>query len=136
MPRDAIQSILLNCTIDPETKCWLWRGRKDRDGYGRIGERGAHRVVFEMVHGPVPSGMVIDHAVCDCPPCVNPSHLRVTTPLINTMRGNSPPAKNARKTACLRNHPFSEENTYRWRNSRICRTCRRNAKARQKGRAA
>jgi hypothetical protein len=67
-------------------ECWEWTGSRDRHGYGRIGERingkfylrRAHRLSFEMHHGPVPDGLYVLHS-CDRPCCVNPSHLRIGT---------------------------------------------------------
>ena len=63
--------------------CWLWRGTKDRDGYGRMKVRGrprlAHRVVYERTYGPIPEGIQIDHR-CRVRDCVRPDHLRLATP--------------------------------------------------------
>jgi hypothetical protein len=51
-------------------------------GYGRfkIGAHthGAHRVVWTMLHGPIPDGLVVCHR-CDYPPCCNPRHLFLGT---------------------------------------------------------
>lgn len=48
--------------------CWEWRGQIDRQGYGRIREGGrespvlyAHRLSYELAHGPIPDGLHIDH---------------------------------------------------------------------------
>jgi hypothetical protein len=60
-------------------------------GYGQIQSGGrknrrhwyAHRVVWEMAHGPVPDGMVVRHR-CDNPPCVRLDHLLLGTNADNT----------------------------------------------------
>lgn len=64
----------------PATGCYLWLGQL-RDGqrsYGRIhfrgAKRGAHRIAYELRHGPIEVGLFICHR-CDVPECVNPDHL-------------------------------------------------------------
>lgn len=62
--------------------CWLWTGNLDVQGYGRICfqyvTRKAHRVAWELRHGPVPEGLFVCHH-CDMPACVNPDHLFLGT---------------------------------------------------------
>jgi hypothetical protein len=58
--------------------CWLWKGYRNRDGYGCIYVFGrktllAHRVTWELTNGPIPTGMCVCHK-CDNPPCCNPAH--------------------------------------------------------------
>jgi hypothetical protein len=117
--------------------CWHWTGRTNQDGYGELrGRRSdglAHRIVFEHMVGPVPVGLELDH-LCRVRYCVNPQHLEPVTPKENWRRGTSVTAQNAAKTHCHRGHPFDSENTYVWRNSRICRACAREAKQRRQER--
>lgn len=60
------------------TPCHEWRGLRDRRGYGRVwdGERvrGAHRVAYEVEHGPIPDDVHVLHQ-CDNPLCMNGEHL-------------------------------------------------------------
>lgn len=58
--------------------CRPWRGFRNPQGYGMIGTtagqaRLAHRVGWELLHGPIPDGMLVCHA-CDNPPCQSPEH--------------------------------------------------------------
>lgn len=109
--------------------CWEWTAARNRNGYGQFGvERRlwrAHRLAYELFVGPIPDGMELDH-LCRNRSCVNPDHLEPVTHRVNTMRGETIMAANAAKTACLRGHPFNEENTYvRSDGARLCRQCRR-----------
>lgn len=68
--------------VDRSGPCWIWTGADNGAGYGRFMWRGktvyVHRKSFELAHGPIPSGMVVDHR-CHVPACVNPDHLRLAT---------------------------------------------------------
>jgi hypothetical protein len=68
--------------VDQSGDCWLWQAAKDRHGYGRFTLAGkvqrAHRLAYEMFHGPIPDGMEIDHR-CHTKHCVQPGHLRLAT---------------------------------------------------------
>jgi hypothetical protein len=63
-----------------ETGCWLWSGRLDKDGYGSLRDgqkmKRAHRVSWEIHHGPIPKGLGVLHK-CNNPTCVNPEHLKI-----------------------------------------------------------
>ena len=111
--------------------CWVWTASLTAQGryaYFTIGRKKrvyAHRYAYELLVGPIPPGLQIDH-LCRNTVCVNPAHLEPVTSRENTLRGESPWAVNARKTHCKRGHEFTPENTYTtptgWRK---CRTCTR-----------
>lgn len=112
--------------------CWLWAGAAGGDAegghYGYLNVAGkverAHRFAYELLVGPVPDGMVLDH-LCRVRLCVNPAHLEPVTDRINNLRGDR-----GGRTECKHGHAFTAENTI-WRRGRYgyqqreCRACRR-----------
>ena len=71
--------------------CWEWLC-VTRTGYGRfkVARRyvTAHRFAYELLVGPIPPDMTIDHVVCANRLCVNPEHMEVVTLGENTARSN------------------------------------------------
>lgn len=110
--------------IDTRGPCWLFWGRRAKNGYGLFWDGLktvlAHRWAY--AHRPdgtlvdIPRGLTLDH-LCGVKACVNPSHLEPVTNLENNRRATRG------KTHCKHGHEFTPENTYQWRGSRICRTC-------------
>jgi hypothetical protein len=127
-------------TADTETRfwkrvartdaCWLWTGATTGYGYGQfylgLGQRRvrAHRFSYELLVGPIPDGLVLDH-LCRVRLCVNPAHLEPVTQRENILRGEGTSAHHARQTHCKRGHEFTPENTYVRRGMRTCRQCHR-----------
>jgi HNH endonuclease len=119
--------------VNKTETCWLWTA-STKNGYGQIGAGGkhgkplyAHRVAYELVNGPIPEGLHLDH-LCRVTLCVNPAHLEPVTRRENILRGESPIAKQARKTECLRGHPLSGANLYTDpKGKRSCKICRNEA---------
>lgn len=109
-----------------ESGCWVWMGCCNSKGYGHCkGGRSilAHRVVYEMLAGEIPDGLVLDH-LCRVTSCVNPSHLEPVTEAENSNR------RVGAKTHCPSGHKYDSSNTYfdPCANSRRCRMCINQAK--------
>lgn len=112
--------------------CWLWTGDLDRSGYGMVrfrrdsGERWlqTHRLAYELMVGPIPEGLQLDH-LCRVRHCGNPQHLEPVTPGENVRR--SPFTGTLDR--CKNGHIMDSDNVYVRRNGwRECRTCRRNGR--------
>lgn len=112
-------------------ECWIWTGFCNPRGYGTIHFVGAdggpkttrliHRAVYELLVGPIPEGLTLDH-LCRVRNCINPAHLEPVSNRTNILRGVGLSAQNARKTHCVRGHPLWGENLiiYDHRRCRIC----------------
>jgi hypothetical protein len=127
--------------------CWLFQGTKRPDGYRRFGIGSltdgtrrnvlAHRYAYELVNGPIPLGLTVDHEchnrakdcaggpTCPHRACVRPDHLAAKPIRSNVLAGRTPPAANLAKTHCHKGHPFDEANTRAIRGVRQCRACDR-----------
>lgn len=115
--------------VDKTSDCWVWTGAVNSRGYGSFGLQGsmrqAHRVAYELLVGPIPAGLVLDH-LCRNRLCVRPEHLEVVTNRENVLRGVGACATNARKTRCVKGHPLVGENlSIEKGGGRRCVTCRR-----------
>lgn len=136
MSRPTVRERLLSkAVINWNTGCWEWTAAKAGGGYGKISIQGrhhpAHRVAYELIEGPIPEGLELDHlchtnsASCpggpSCPHrrCVNPAHLEPVTSRENSMRA----AVNGTETHCKRGHERSEANTYLLNGTKFCRAC-------------
>lgn len=106
------------------TGCWLWLGRCSRYGFVRVGDRVrlAHRVVYELLVGPVAPDHDLHHRDTCEKRCVNPEHV---TPL-----SRSEHRAEHRPTHCQRGHELAGDNVYTppGDGRRRCRTCRNERK--------
>lgn len=116
--------------VEKTETCWLWRGTSIRNGYGQLSwhapMRLAHRYAYELLVGPIPEGLTLDH-LCRVRHCVNPAHLEPVTNRVNLLRGETFVAREAAQTHCPQGHPYDLFNTYTQPSRRIryCRECRR-----------
>jgi len=124
--------------------CWEWTASRNPQGYGKIGEGPAagrtlyaHRVVWELTHGAIPSGYVIDH-LCRNTSCCNPSHLEPVPPRVNSLRGDIPNVFLHLAGICKNGHELADDNIYVVHDSKrgLLRRCLRCHIAREKSRPA
>lgn len=105
--------------------CWIWTASRDEQGYGQIGigrkPRRAHRVVYEVLIGPVDPRLELDH-LCRNRSCVNPGHLEPVTRLENARRGISYWGS---RSACANGHEYTRASSYWNGKQRRCRVCSR-----------
>lgn len=116
-------------SINEHGFCWFWTGSLGAKGYARFrNEHGkkvfVHRWAYELMVGPIPEGLTIDH-LCRKTNCCNPEHLEPVTDLENIARGTQG-KKQRDKTHCYKGHEFTQENTYvNPKGHRACRICSR-----------
>ncbi len=124
--------------VDFSGDCWEWTASQNGGtGYGQFkwtSDRpiGAHRAVWQLLMGPIPDGMTIDH-LCMNKICVNPDHLEVVTQKENNRRA---PLSQSKRTHCPQGHPLFGENMRRYGGKRHCLSCvrRRNREYQRKKR--
>jgi hypothetical protein len=112
-----------------DNDCLIWQGAVQSSGYGSVtaGKRGksmlVHRKVWELVNGPIPDGLTIDH-LCFVKLCINVEHMEVVTRSENSLRAVRV------ITHCKRGHELSGDNLRlslrkTGRVHRVCRACAR-----------
>lgn len=83
--------------VDMSGDCWLWTRGLNGVGYGMYDAPHkvlAHRYAWELIVGPIPEGVLLDHNPT-CPKnCVNPDHLRYATHKQNHENSAGPYASN------------------------------------------
>lgn len=149
MPRlagDWTQSFMDRVDVRGPSDCWPWIGVVGPKGYGNFMRRvagrptsaPAHRIAYELLVGPIPAGLHLDHichdsAVCDagdrCPHrrCCNPEHLAAVSPAENSRRAGpalSRSSVNRAKRTCPLGHPYEGDNVVIYDGKRYCRACR------------
>lgn len=126
--KTAAERFWAKVDLDGPNGCWLWTAKKTpgkHAGYGVFAitahvQPMAHRYAYELLVGPVPEGLVLDH-LCRVRNCVNPVHLEPVTQRENIMRQ----LNTGTETHCPHGHEFTPENTYvAPKGYRQCRECK------------
>lgn len=110
--------------------CWSWTGGRTGTGYGSVAWKGrelrSHRLVYEILVGPIPAGRDLHHK-CRDRACVNPEHLEPVTRSehrwIHAMEIATCPSGHARNA---QNTRLERLTSGRWRHA--CRVCDRDRK--------
>jgi hypothetical protein len=129
MPIILEEKITSKFMPEPMSGCWIWIGAIGKGGYGNISywkekkTYRAHRLIYQILVGPIPQGLELDH-LCRNRRCVNPAHLEPVTRLENLLRGQTVVAHNSTKNFCNKGHSLSGDNVRmhlkRFRTCRIC----------------
>ena len=135
MDLDGVPERITSRLTERPTGCWTWSGAHNRAGYSCVwwdgSQRGLHRVLYQLLRGPVPEGLVLDHVVCNDKTCPNPWHVEPETNVRNMLRSENAPATiNQRRERCANGH---DDWTTRPDGRRRCRQCARDeARRRQR----
>lgn len=150
--KQLLEKMLRQSTINAKTGCREWTEYIDPAGYGRVyadySQKLAHRVAYELIVGPIPDGLQLDHLChtrdATCPGgkacrhrrCINPEHLEPVTNEQNMLRSpRTFGVQNKAKTHCPQGHAYDQDNTGRKsKGGRNCRSCdaKRHAAARRR----
>lgn len=120
--------------------CWEWTGYRTAAGYGRMNADragvGVHRVAYELMKGPIPDGLTIDH-LCYNPPCVNPDHLEAVTARENfLMRSRLLTMRASRRGQCVKGHIMADSAYISPDGARRCRVCQEASRPKRQRQAA
>lgn len=143
MPRWNFESIeerfLSHVIVDPETGCWHWTGKKDRDGYGRFKLPGdisiaVHKWAYMHWRGSY-TEPELDH-LCRNTSCGSPWHVEPVTKSQNQKRGKWGVLRSGNGYGvCSQGHQLEGENLLmeaggvRTPLRRRCRICRHSIKS-------
>ena len=120
----VLERILTRCAIECTSEdlgpCWL-STYAPTNGYPGVQVSGCRRyvhvVAYELLVGPVPEGLELDH-LCRVRHCFNPDHLEPVTHAENIRRA---PRWNPER--CPAGHEYTPDNIEKDRTLR-CKTCR------------
>lgn len=126
--------------VNKTETCWLWTGAVADHGYGTHLVDGrtrlAHRLAVQLSGRVIPPKMQVDH-LCRVRRCVNPEHLEIVTPRVNTERGMAPTMITHVTGICKRGHSMEDAIIVRRKDGRVsqrCRPCQQASNARSEAR--
>lgn len=127
LAKPVLPRFLAGIQAESGSDCWIWKGCRNWANYGTMRKNGknafTHRIAWEIYKGEIPKGLFVLHR-CDNPPCCNPEHLFLGTPQDNSRDMTAKGRHHYKlRASCRHGHPFTEENIFWYRGSRICRHC-------------
>lgn len=130
---DSVARFWLKFDENPDTGCWLWTAGVSASGYAMLSGSGttskqAHRFAYELLVGPIPDGLDLDH-LCRVRRCVNPGHVEPVTRAENIRRGARADVLRGVRTTCLHGHALDGR---RGNGDPYCLTCNRDRAARNR----
>jgi hypothetical protein len=91
----TLQFLLDKCHEDAD--CLLWTGSLSKSsGHPKYNNKAVRRLVYALAKGCIPAGHYVT-VTCDCPACLNPQHLRLTTKAEITAKAHNCPTVKAKK---------------------------------------
>ncbi len=106
--------------LDPVFGCWLWTGRRDRDGYGRLpGGELAHRTLWESRYGVIPADKTVEH-VCRRRACGR--HLELLSKSEQELAKHW--RRRMKRKTCVAGHELEGNRMITPEGGVVCRTCR------------
>lgn len=126
--------------VENPDDCWEWTGFVMPSGHGQMKEGLAHRVAYQVLVGPIPDGLSIDHEChnlalakgqceggtsCKHRRCVNPWHLSAKTEQENNLAGGN---NWTEKETCKNGHPTEQYRRRSPKGQTYCQECRRKSK--------
>jgi hypothetical protein len=124
---DCVPPRIANFITERPNGCWSWgKAHSARNLYGVVHwqqrQQNIHRVMYLLLRGDIPEGLVLDHVVCNDKTCANPWHTEPANNSENMLR------ERKAKTECKHGH---SEWAIDGRGYRFCVQCKRSDSARR-----
>lgn len=103
-------------------ECWQWEGTHSEHGYALISKRLLHRIMYQLLIGPIPDNLVLHHK-CGNKGCVNPYHCQLIHQREHAAIIGFPHKRMTPRTHCKHGHVLEGYNVMLRNGARTCRAC-------------